>query len=177
MTKFEPTSKRVLGIDPGSRITGYGIVEEISGKLCSVTYGVFKVSGKENFSERLKEIYNGIDQLIKTHQPSEVAIESLFFSKNAMSSIKLGQARGAAMTAAANQGLRVFEYAPTQVKQAVVGYGRSDKEQVQKMVFLLLGLQGQAKVDATDALAVAICHLNSVKFQQASKLYDRVPTR
>src|SRR3989338_9353297 len=177
MTKFESTSKRVLGIDPGSRITGYGIVEEISGKLCSVTYGVFKVSGKENFSERLKEIYNGIDQLIKTHQPSEVAIESLFFSKNAMSSIKLGQARGAAMTAAANQGLRVFEYAPTQVKQAVVGYVRSDKEQVQKMVFLLLGLHGKAKVDATDALAVAICHLNSVKFQQVSKFYDRLPAR
>ena len=177
MTKFESTSKRVLGIDPGSRITGYGIVEEIGGKLCSVTYGVFKVSGKENFSERLKEIYNGILQLIKTHKPNEVAIESLFFSKNVMSSIKLGQARGAAMTAAANQGLRVFEYAPTQVKQAVVGYGRSDKEQVQKMVFLLLGLQGQAKVDATDALAVAICHLNSMKFRQVSERYDRIPTR
>lgn len=164
MTKFEPTSKRVLGIDPGSRVTGYGIVEEAQGKLVSVAYGAWKLSSKE-FSDRLKEIYHNIEQLIKTHKPNEVAIESLFFSKNAMSSIKLGQARGAAMTAAANQGLRVFEYAPTQVKQAVVGYGRSDKEQVQKMVFLLLGLDGKVKVDATDALAVAICHLNSARFR------------
>ncbi|MBI3018352.1 MAG: crossover junction endodeoxyribonuclease RuvC [Deltaproteobacteria bacterium] len=168
--------KRVLGIDPGSRITGYGIVEETQGKLVFVAYGAWQLSSKE-FSDRLKEIYYNIEQLISEHKPTEVAIESVFFAKNAMSSIKLGQARGAAMTAVANQNLKVFEYSPAQVKQAVVGYGRADKEQIQKMVFLLLGLHGKAKVDATDALAVAICHLNSVKFQQVSKLYDRGPTR
>ena len=168
--------RRVLGIDPGSRITGYGIVEEVSGKLHAVTYGAWKLSSN-NFSDRLKEIYQNIERLISQHQPTEVSVETVFFSKNAMSSIKLGQARGAALTAAANQNLKVSEYSPTQVKQAVGGYGRSDKEQVQKMVFLLLGLQGRAKVDATDALAVAICHLNSVKFQEMSKLYDRSVTR
>jgi len=168
--------KRVLGIDPGSRVTGYGIVEETQGKLISIVYGAWQLSGKE-FSDRLKEIYYNIEQLISEYKPTEVAIEALFFAKNAMSSIKLGQARGAAMTAVANQNLKVFEYSPAQVKQAVVGYGRADKEQVQKMVFLLLGLQGQAKVDATDALAVAICHLNSMKFRQVSERYDRIPTR
>lgn len=173
MTKFQ---RRVLGIDPGSRITGYGIVEETQGKLISIAYGAWQLSSKE-FSDRLKEIYQNIEQLISEHKPMEVAIETVFFAKNAMSSIKLGQARGAAMTAVANQNLKVFEYSPAQVKQAVVGYGRAGKEQVQKMVFLLLGLNGKAKVDATDALAVAICHLNSVKFQQVSKLYDWLPAR
>ncbi len=170
------TTKRVLGIDPGSRITGYGIVEETQGKLVSIAYGSWQLSSKE-FSDRLKEIYDNVAQLISEYKPSEVAIEAIFFAKNAMSSIKLGQARGAAMTAVANQGLKVFEYSPAQVKQAVVGYGRADKEQVQKMVFLLLGLHGKARVDTTDALAVAICHLNSVKFQQVGKLYDRISPR
>lgn len=160
---------RVLGIDPGSRVTGYGIVEEKDKKLVSIASGVIQIRTDGEFSDRLKKIYQGITDIIEKYQPDSVAVENIFFAKNARSLIKLGEARGAAITAAANRNLAVYEYTPTEIKRAVVGYGRSEKEQIQKMVFLLLGLKGEngnLLFDASDALAAAICHLHSQKFQQ-----------
>lgn len=163
---------RVLGIDPGSRLTGYGVVEEKEKKLISVAFGVIQTQTSETrasgeFSVRLKEIYRGISEKVEMYQPDSVAVENIFFAKNARSLIKLGEARGAAIAAAANCGLPVFEYSPAEIKRAVVGYGRSEKEQIQKMVFLLLGLKGERQAfDASDALAVAICHLHSQEFKQ-----------
>lgn len=158
---------RVLGIDPGSRVTGYGIVEEKDKKLVSIASGVIQIRTDGEFSDRLKKIYQGITDIIEKYQPDSVAVENIFFAKNARSLIKLGEARGAAITAAANRNLAVFEYTPTEIKRAVVGYGRSEKEQIQKMVFLLLGLKTETQpFDASDALAVAICHIHSQKFKQ-----------
>lgn len=158
---------RVLGIDPGSRVTGYGIVEEKDKKLISIASGVIQIRTDGEFSDRLKKIYQGITDIIEKYQPDSVAVENIFFAKNARSLIKLGEARGAAITAAANRNLAVFEYTPTEIKCAVVGYGRSEKEQIQKMVFLLLGLKTETQpFDASDALAVAICHIHSQKFKQ-----------
>ncbi len=169
---------RVLGIDPGSRVTGYGIVEEVSGKLKSISFGVIYLTSAESFPARLKKLYSELEKLVLEYHPEEVAMESIFFSKNANSALKLGQARGSAMTLFANQNLKVYEYSPTQVKQAVIGYGRSDKVQIQKMVGLMLGIQGQKELDASDALAVAICHLNSVRLQNnIEKQYDRTNSR
>jgi len=157
--------KKVLGVDPGSRITGFGVIEEKNGRLIPVHWGVIKADTQKNFGIRLKQIYQGIDSVIEKYQPTETAFESLFFAKNVNSAIKLGQARGAAMTAAANHNLKIFEYSPTQVKQAVATYGRSSKEQIQKMVYMLLGIREfqneKIMMDATDALAVAICHIHS----------------
>lgn len=163
--------KRVLGIDPGSRVTGYGIVEELEGKLCVVAYGVLAIT-KASYADRLKQIYDGLKALVEQYRPSEVALETLFFAKNAGSAIKLGQARGATMTAVTHEGLRIVEYTPTQIKQAIVGYGHATKEQIQKMVCLLLGIDRNTETtipwDATDALATAICHIHS------QKILDRI---
>lgn len=160
--------KRVLGIDPGLRLTGYGIVDEEGGKLIAVDYSVLKVKSHLSLGERLRNIYDGLTRVIAKCRPTEVAVEMLFFSKNVNSAIKLGEARGAAIIAAAQQGVWVYEYTPTQIKQAVCGYGHSTKEQVQKMVCVLLGIhnlpQEKKMWDVTDALAIAICHIHSSKW-------------
>jgi len=163
--------QRVLGIDPGSRITGYGIVDEIDGSLRAVAYGVIRMGLKTPFPVRLKEIYAGIEKVILKYDPTVAAVETLFFAKNVGSAIKLGQARGAAITAAVNYGLTVAEYSPTNVKKSVSGYGRAEKEQIQKLVYMMLGIRGDKKVplDATDALSVAICHLSSSKMTDLLK--------
>lgn len=173
---------RVLGIDPGSRFTGYGIVEEKDGKPVSIAFGTIKIPTSGGFAIRLKEIYRSITEVIEQYQPLTCAVETLFFAKNVRSLMKLGEARGAALTAVANKDLSVFEYSPTEIKRAVVGYGRSEKAQIQKMVFLLLGLKGETVgLDASDALAVAICHIHSQKFKQAlfkqGVLHDRPAPR
>ncbi len=179
---------RVLGIDPGSRFTGYGIVEEKDGKLVSIAFGTIEIPTSGSFAIRLKEIYRSITAVIEQYQPLSCAVETLFFAKNVRSLMKLGEARGAALTAVANKDLSVFEYSPAEIKRAVVGYGRSEKAQIQKMVFLLLGLKGETSApvspisnDASDALAVAICHIHSQKFKQAlfkqGVLYDRPASR
>lgn len=154
---------RILGIDPGSRITGYGIVEADRGTLVFVACGVVKTNTKYPFANRLNEIFDGINEVIQLHGPGVAAVEDVFLSSNPRTALKLGQARGAAIVAAMQNGLSVCDYSPRIVKQAVVGYGQADKEQVQHMVKILLNLKGTPSSDAADALAVAICHANSFR--------------
>jgi crossover junction endodeoxyribonuclease RuvC len=151
----------VLGIDPGSRITGYGIVKKEGNRLIHVDNGAIFTDAAADFPGRLKKIFDGLLQIIAEYHPDQVAVENIFFATNPQSALKLGQARGAAIVAAVHCGLPVAEYSALQVKQAVVGQGRAEKEQVQKMLKALLGLPEIAQADASDALAVAVCHINS----------------
>lgn len=159
---------RVLGIDPGSRITGYGLVEQQGSSLVHIDNGAIFTDKATDFPGRLKLIFEGISRVIAEYQPEAVAVEDIFFSTNVSSALKLGQARGAAIAAAVHAGLPVFEYTALQVKKAVVGEGKAAKEQVQKMVKALLGLPEPAQADASDAVAVAICHINSYRLRQQS---------
>ena len=153
---------RILGIDPGSRVTGYGIVVKQGAELGFVTCGTIRTGGERDFSRRLLLIFEGLCQVIERHRPEVAAVEDLFLARNPRSALKLGQARGAAVVAALQHRLEVHDYTPRMVKQAVAGYGQADKEQVQRMVEILLGLDGSPTSDAADALAVAICHANHV---------------
>jgi crossover junction endodeoxyribonuclease RuvC len=148
---------RILGIDPGSRFTGIGVIEVNGDRIRPVRYGVIK-TGDGEFPQRLGIIFSGILDLIADYAPDEVAIESVFMSKNAASALKLGQARGAAVCAAISKDLPVSEYSPRSVKQAIVGRGSADKVQIQHMVSVLLQLKEKPVEDAADALAVALCH-------------------
>ncbi len=151
---------RILGLDPGSRSTGYGVIEKQGDRLLYVTCGVIKVSDKESFSERLKEIHDGVCEVIDHHRPSVAGVEDVFVSVNPRSALKLGHARGVIILAAMQHGLDIHEYTPRVVKQTVVGYGQADKSQVQHMVRALLNLSGYPSPDAADALAVALCTAN-----------------
>ena len=148
---------RIIGIDPGSRRTGYGIVDVEGGKARYVTSGIIRLPEK-SLSERLKIIFDGITQLVGQYHPAEMGIEEVFLSHNASSALKLGQARGAAIVAGVNDGLSVGEYSARSVKLAVVGTGAADKSQVQMMIVQLLKLSEAPAEDAADALAVALCH-------------------
>ena len=154
---------RVLGIDCGGEYTGYGVVEmHPGGQLCCLTCGAIKLSAREPLPVRLSRIFNELGVLISAHQPDEVAIEDVFYALNVKSALKLGQVRGVAMLAAAVAGLEVSEYSPLTIKSSVVGYGRAEKEQVQHMVTRLLNLAAAPEpMDASDALAIAICHLHT----------------
>jgi crossover junction endodeoxyribonuclease RuvC len=154
---------RVLGIDCGGAYTGYGVVEmDSGGRLLCLTYGVIKLSPREPLARRLSRIYDGLGALIVDHRPNEVAIEGIFYALNVKSALQLGQVRGVAMLAAAAAGLDVAEYSPLTIKSSVVGYGRAEKQQVQNMVTRLLSLaQAPEPMDASDALAIAICHLHT----------------
>ena len=152
--------QRILGIDPGSRITGYGIVDAGRGKVRFVSCGVVKTTPRFPLANRLNEIFEGINEVIQLHDPEVAAVEEVFMSSNANSALKLGQARGAAVVAAMQNGLGVHDYSAKKVKQAVVGYGQAEKGQVQHMIRVLLGLSATPSNDAADALAVAICHAN-----------------
>ena len=157
---------RILGIDPGSITTGYGIIKQLRNKQSYVTSGCIKVGSKKNLCVRLRQIYEDISSLIETYAPTQVAVEQVFVHKNPASALKLGQARGVAMLACACKDLSIAEYAPRQIKQAVVGYGNAQKLQVQQMVQSLLKLSAMPQVDAADALAVAMCHGHMYKFTQ-----------
>lgn len=150
-------SLRILGIDPGSRRTGVGIVDAGLQRVVHVAHAVV-ATADEDFPRRLKDIFEGVQALIAQWQPAAVAVETVFLSKNPSSALKLGQARGAAICAAVQAGLPVAEYAPRAIKQAVVGGGGADKVQVQHMVGVLLGLREAVPADAADALAVALTH-------------------
>lgn len=150
----------ILGIDPGSRITGFGIVREGRHGCEYVTSGCIRL-GDGPFPERLKQIFDNLSELIGNYQPQVLSIEQVFMARNPDSALKLGQARGAAIVAAVHAGLQVHEYTARQVKQAVVGTGAADKVQVQHMVTQLLGLSGTPQADAADALAIALCHAHS----------------
>lgn len=147
----------LLGIDPGSRITGYGVVDVATSTPRYVASGCIRIKS-DQLAQKLAQVYAGIGELIGLHRPHEIAIEQVFMSKNADSALKLGQARGTAIVCAANHGLEVFEYAPTQIKQAVTGTGAATKGQVQHMVTAILGLDGVPQADAADALAIALTH-------------------
>ena len=152
----------ILGIDPGSRITGYGLLRKEGNRLVHIDNGAIFTDTASDFPGRLQKVFEGIAGVIDRYRPEAVAIEEVFFANNVQSALKLGQARGAAIVAAVTAGLPVAEYTALQVKQAVVGHGRAAKEQVQQMVKVLLALPEVAQADASDALAVAICHANSV---------------
>ncbi|WP_404402053.1 crossover junction endodeoxyribonuclease RuvC [Idiomarina seosinensis] len=155
----------ILGIDPGSRLTGYGIVQRQGRKLHYLGSGCIRVTGTPaqplTLAEKLKRIHNSVVELITQFQPDQFAIEQVFMARNPDSALKLGQARGAAIVAAACHELPVAEYSARQIKQAVVGTGAADKTQVQHMVVALLNLSRTPQADAADALAVAICHANA----------------
>lgn len=157
---------RVLGIDPGSRITGYGLVEQQGSRLVHIDNGALFTDRAVDFADRLRLIFEGLSRVIADYRPDAVAIEDVYVADNVRSALKLGQARGAAIAAAVHAGLPVAEYTASQVKQAVVGQGRAAKEQVQKMLKALLGLPEIAQADASDALAVAVCHINSYHLRQ-----------
>jgi crossover junction endodeoxyribonuclease RuvC len=157
---------RVLGIDPGTAITGYGIVEGEGDSLTLVTYGAITTPANQPLPQRLQQIYRQLQALIAEWHPQSAAVEELFFSKNARTALVVGHARGVALLAITNAGLPIQEYKPAEVKQAVAGYGGAPKDQVQGMVQLLLGLEDIPRPDdAADALAVAICHFHSARWQ------------
>lgn len=152
----------ILGIDPGSRITGYGVIRQQGRHLQYLGSGCIR-TGSGALPDRLKQVYAGVTEIITQFHPDVFAIEQVFMAKNADSALKLGQARGSAIVAAVNADLPVFEYAARLIKQAVVGTGAADKVQVQHMVKHMLGLPAKPQADAADALGVAICHANTNK--------------
>lgn len=149
---------RILGIDPGSHVTGYGIVEKNAGAIRHIDNGTIAPANSLPLPNRLRHIYEGLARLIAQHEPDAIVIENVFVAKNARSSLLLGHARGVAMLAASSAEVPVEEYSPSQIKMAVTGSGRADKEQMQRMVRAILALPEIACEDASDALAVAICH-------------------
>jgi len=150
----------IIGIDPGSRLTGYGIIEKDGQTLKFIDAGTIRTETPE-IPDRLKRIFAGVDRIVKFHGPTEAAVEQVFMAQNPDSALKLGQARGAAIAALVNLDLQVAEYTARQIKQSVVGYGAADKEQVQMMVMKLLNLSIKPQQDAADALAAAICHAHA----------------
>lgn len=156
---------RILGIDPGSRKTGYGVVEIRDNRLFYLGSGCIH-TGDGPLHKRLLVIFDSVSALLEQFQPTEVAIEETFVSKNAQSTIKLSEARAVAMVTAARAGLEVYGYTPTRIKSAVVGYGKAEKNQVQYMIKNILHLSGLPQVDASDALACAVCHSHTIKLRQ-----------
>ncbi|MCD6093517.1 MAG: crossover junction endodeoxyribonuclease RuvC [Candidatus Omnitrophica bacterium] len=155
---------RILGIDPGTVITGFGVIEKKENKLRVIDYGIIKPKVRLSLVQRLKYIYEEINQIIKKNNLNILVIEDIFFHKNFRSAAKIGEARSVAILAAANQNLEVIEYLPTEIKQSVTGNGRASKVQVQNMVKRILGLSEIPFSDAADALAAAICHCHKIKF-------------
>jgi crossover junction endodeoxyribonuclease RuvC len=156
----------VLGLDPGTAITGYGLVRETAGELEAVDYGVIRTPAKMPLPQRLQEIYHALRHLVETHRPDAAGVESVFFGVNVKTAMSVGHARGVTLLALAEAGVSIAEYTPNAVKQALVGYGGADKHQMQVMVTALLNLDEVPRPDdAADALAVAICHINTSRFQ------------
>ena len=159
---------RVLGIDCGSRVTGYGVIDSDGAECFLVRCGVIRSKSSESLAARLRSIHHGIFEIIRDLQPEAAAFESLFYANNVQSALKLGHVRGVSMFAAAEANLPVFEYSPLEVKSAVTGYGRAEKMQVQQMVRALLKLsEAPEPYDASDALAVAICHVHTNRFNKS----------
>lgn len=157
----------ILGIDPGTAIMGYGLIEKQANTLKPLQYGCWRTPAHTPLEQRLLTLYNSIAGLLSEYRPDRVAVEELFFNSNTTTALAVGQARGIVLLAAAQKGIPVFEYTPLQVKQAVVGYGKAEKKQVQQMVKVLLSLNNVPKPDdAADALAIAICHAHSLHLQR-----------
>ncbi|RMF89400.1 MAG: crossover junction endodeoxyribonuclease RuvC [Nitrospinota bacterium] len=159
----------VLGVDPGTRVTGYGLLADVQDPPAVLQWGTIQTTAQLPLPQRLVKIYTGIAELCTTFHPDVLVVESLFFARNARSTLTLSHTRGVILLAAAQANIEVIEYSPLAVKQAVVGYGRAEKHQVQRMVVQLLRLPPtllQGSTDVTDALAVALCHLHSMRLQQ-----------
>ena len=161
---------RVIGVDPGSRACGYGIVENKNGCLNYITSGTIVLKPSLTLPERLQIIYSNLTETISEFAPDYMSIEEMFFAKNAKSAIKLGQARGVALLAAANKGIEVHEYAPTKVKLAITGSGRAKKFELQKMISYILGIDDIQQTDASDAIAIALCHINLSRSNKLPKI-------
>jgi len=159
-----------LGVDPGSRITGYGLVEKINDKMTCIHSGCISSPGKDPFYKRIYKIFQAMVKIMNRYHPQEMSIEDVFYAKNIQSSLKLGHARGAVLIAAVQCGVRIFEYTPLEIKQSVVGYGRATKEQVRTMVQVILKVENIPKLDTSDALAAAICHLNWVRYERIAPI-------
>lgn len=158
---------RILGIDPGYGITGYSIIDYIGNKFKLIDSGAIKTDAKMSFPLRLSEIYTDLNKIIDEYKPDAISVEELFFNNNAKTAINVAQARGVILVVGCQRGIPTYEYTPLQVKQAVVGYGRADKIQVQKMVKAILNVERLPKLDdTTDSMAIAICHAHSAKFAQ-----------
>lgn len=171
-----PHREIILGIDPGSLVTGWGLVEYEGHQLRHQSHGIIGTSPSACLAERLSQIYRSLDEIIEHYQPTAVSLEKVFFSRNVQSALKLGQARGVALLAAAEHQIGVAEYSAAEIKVAVVGYGRATKQQVQKMVSALLSVRGAMRADAADALAAAICHIHRRAFETPviQPLHERV---
>ena len=154
---------KILGIDPGFHVTGYGLIEKVKGKPVHILHGEIKLPKNEILSDCLLRIHRKLSEIIQENQPQALAVEDIFYGKNIKSLIKQAQVRGVTILAGSEAGVPVFEYSPLEVKSAVVGYGRAEKVQVQKMVQAILNLPEMPPADASDALAVAVCHMNSQK--------------
>lgn len=161
---------RILGIDPGSRVTGYGVIAARGHDLGFVACGTIRTGDESDFSRRLLIIFDDLCEVITIHRPEVAAVEDVFINRNPRSALKLGQARGAAVVAALHSRLSVFDYSARGIKQAVAGYGQADKAQVQHMVRALLDLDAPPTADAADALAVAICHAHHAAYRQGTGL-------
>jgi crossover junction endodeoxyribonuclease RuvC len=167
-----PTSRdreRILGIDPGSLVTGWGLVQVDGNHLTHIAHGTIVTSSAYTQGARLRRIHQGIQEVLSKFHPSGVSLERVFFARNAASALKLGQARGVALLAAAERDLAVSEYTAAEIKVAVTGFGQATKQQVQKMIAALLCLRGEVAVDAADALAAAICHIHRREFQARTR--------
>lgn len=150
---------RILGIDPGYAIMGYAVLDYAGNKFTPVTYGSITTDAKTSDEERLLKLHEELTDLIKTYQPEEASIEEIFYNTNASTAMMVGQARGMALLACVQNGVKISEYTPLQIKSALTGYGRADKKQVQTMVKIILGLNETPKPDDTaDAIAAAVCH-------------------
>jgi crossover junction endodeoxyribonuclease RuvC len=149
---------RILGIDPGSQITGFGVVDVVGNRTTAVEWGSIRTGGEH--SERLRSIFTAVGELVREYRPAEIAIEKVFLSRNADSALKLGQARAAAICATFAGDVSIHEYSARHIKKAVVGRGAAEKDQVQRMVRMILGVDEPIAADAADALAAAICHAN-----------------
>lgn len=151
---------RVIGIDPGSRVCGYGVLESRNGDIEHLASGSIAPGNGLPLYQRLKIIYETLIKVIGEHSPEAMSVEDIFFAKNAKSAIKLGEARGVALLAASNSGISVFEYSPTRIKLALTGSGRASKREVQRMLTIMLGVSGFETEDASDAVAIALCHIH-----------------
>ena len=167
---------KVFGIDPGSARTGYGCVQSDGSRHRMIACGAITIAASHTFPEKLKVIHAELGALLAEHRPDFVAIENLFHAANARSALKLGHARGVAMLAAVEAGVPIVEYTPAEVKQSVVGYGRAEKQQVQSMIQLLLGLsEPPSPFDAADALAIAVCHLHRMNLRGVAAVVPDAP--
>jgi len=152
---------RILGIDPGTRVVGYGIIETAGSRIAPVTFGVVRARPGDSYAVRLRRIFEGLTRIVREYRPDEAAIEEAFYGKSVSAALRMGEGRGVAIVAAALQDLPLWQYSPAEVKKSVVGSGRAHKVQIQEMVRMLLGLpEVPEPQDAADALAVAICHSN-----------------